>query len=310
MFLFCFAIVFASVAAQCENRTVVVSTASELVAAIQRASPGDVITLGQSVRYGGSFSIKSSGRSDCRIEVRGPHVAEKYLPVIDGGGYGTDAAGITITGDFVTVADLTVTNVRRGIVVDGARDAQITGVGVSYVGEEGVVVANGATGLRFSRSWVLFTGRSDPGHGYGIVIGAIGSSKDGCTDNAILDSRFLHDIPKQALVISHGSDRTLVQKTQFHTASMTKAASANTILSDDNRYILNSVVHWEGVPTSVVDGMIIEGSRNFIQGSMFGVFNENGYGVRVRSGDGNRVCMSNTVTRGKAVSNVAIDVWC
>lgn len=109
-------------------RIVNVSTSAQLAAALSSAAAGDVITLANGV-YQGPFTIARSGTAESPIFVRG---ASRDGAVIDATGA---TYGLTASGSFVTVENLTVRNSSWGMRISSAQHAVVRHVritGVSY----------------------------------------------------------------------------------------------------------------------------------------------------------------------------------
>lgn len=115
-------------AAPASARSIAVSSAAQLSAALSAAMPGDVITLADG-SYNGSFGITRSGTADNPIFIRGNSPDGVFV----------DAAGatygISISGSFVTLENLTIRNSQWGMRLSSAQHAVVRRVritGVSY----------------------------------------------------------------------------------------------------------------------------------------------------------------------------------
>lgn len=116
------------VAAPATARNVAVSTSAQLTAALAAALPGDVITLADGT-YNGSFSVTRSGTAANPIFVRG---ASRDGVIVHAAG---STYGMTVSGSFVTVENLTVRNSQWGMRVSSGQHAVVRRVrihGVSY----------------------------------------------------------------------------------------------------------------------------------------------------------------------------------
>jgi hypothetical protein len=115
-------------AAPAAGRNVAVSTSAQLSAALSAALPGDVITLADGT-YNGSFSVTRSGTADNPIFVRGTS-RDGAIVNATGATY-----GVSVSGSFVTVENLTVRNSQWGMRLSAAQHAVVRRVrihGVSY----------------------------------------------------------------------------------------------------------------------------------------------------------------------------------
>ncbi|HEY7379493.1 MAG TPA: Ig-like domain-containing protein [Steroidobacteraceae bacterium] len=89
-------------------RTVSVSNLSQLNTALSNAQPGDVITLANGT-YSGAITLAHSGNASNPIFIRG---ASRDGVIINATGA---AAGITVSGSYITVEDLTIQNSSWGM---------------------------------------------------------------------------------------------------------------------------------------------------------------------------------------------------
>lgn len=115
-------------AAPATPRTVNVSTSSQLSSALSAAQPGDVIVLADGT-YNGAFGISRSGNASNPIFIRG---ASRDGAIINASG---STYGLSVSGSFVTVENLTIRNSTWGMRLSGAQHAVVRRVrihGVSY----------------------------------------------------------------------------------------------------------------------------------------------------------------------------------
>ena len=96
-------------------RIVAVSTASALRTALSSARAGDVITLSAGT-YAGPFAISASGTETQPIVIRGTTAAGV---VLDGGNC-SSCNVLEVSGSYVHIEELTITNARRGLRFTGA----------------------------------------------------------------------------------------------------------------------------------------------------------------------------------------------
>ena len=146
-------------------RTVEVADADGLTVALENAEAGDRISLAPGP-YQGNFVIAASGEQDNRIWICGPREAR-----IDSGGH-KNGYGLHITGSYVGVWGLTVSNAQKGIVVDGGDFVQIDFVDVHTIGDEAVHFRGTATDGVVQDSLVHHTGLRRDKFGEGIYVGS------------------------------------------------------------------------------------------------------------------------------------------
>lgn len=171
----------AGAATTVDARTVDVSTAKQLKAALVAALPGDTIRLADGV-YTGNFKATLPGTADARITLTGSAAAV----LTAGGGYGLYLNGAS----YWTVRGVTVTGGQKGIVTDSANGVVIDSVTVHDLDMEGVHFRTSSKDGVIRNSRIHDTGHDGRGMGEGVYVGTAGDLTDNSdrvliTDNVI-----------------------------------------------------------------------------------------------------------------------------
>lgn len=178
------------------GRTVNVSTAAELTAALASAQPGDSITMADGT-YSGHFTSTASGTLSAPITLKGSRNA-----ILDGGTLGggyTFSLGTKNTSSSIAYWKLqgfSVTGGQKGIVWDNVQHSVIDSVSVVNIGEEGVHLRNNSSDNIIENSVITKTGQDTQAYGEGIYIGSAVSnwstfsqgSADHSNNNQILNN--------------------------------------------------------------------------------------------------------------------------
>ena len=114
----------------------------------------------------GTSCLAASGENGKRIWICGPREA-----TIDSGGH-KNGYGLHITGSYVGVWGLTVSNAQKGIVIDGGDFVQIDFVEVHTIGDEAIHFRGTATDGVVQDSLVHHTGLRRDKFGEGIYVGS------------------------------------------------------------------------------------------------------------------------------------------
>jgi parallel beta-helix repeat protein len=159
-------------------RVVEVSTAAALMTALNTALPGDDIVVapgtytgsasqsGNSVAY---FFSGVDGTADHPITVESADVANQAILQ---GTTTTSNYVLYITGDHWNIKNLRITTGKKGIMLDSASNAQITGCEVSNIAEEGVHFRDGSSNGLLESCNIHDTGVETPGFGEGVYVGS------------------------------------------------------------------------------------------------------------------------------------------
>ena len=238
-------------------RRVAVATADELTAALATAQPGDLIELADGT-YRGLFAVEESGTADDPIWICGSRNA-----VIDGGDFGNGYA-LHITGDYVAVQGITVTNALKGIMLDDADHVLLVWIEVHTTGHEAIHFRGGSSDGFVRDSDIHNTGLKRDKFGEGIYLGSAvsnwGNYSDGEPDrsdrNQVIDNR-IWDTTSEPIDIKEGTEGGLIEGNVLDGSSLAGADSWIDVKGKD--YVIRGN-HGENSPgdgyqTHVIDNM-------------------------------------------------------
>jgi chitodextrinase len=164
--------------------TVNVSTTAQLQAALTNATPGQTIKLAAGT-YHGAFVTQKAGTASQPITLTGPATAV----LINDGPSGTAPSCPAPTAGFDSgyglwlynapywnLTGFTVTQSKKGIILDNSHHATIDGVSVNHVDEEAVHFRRSSSDSILRNSQITDTGLVQPGFGEGVYIGSAGSN--------------------------------------------------------------------------------------------------------------------------------------
>ena len=147
------------------SATISVSTANDLTAALDQATPGSTIWLTDGT-YTGHFTATVSGTQTAPISLCATRNA-----ILDGGDT-TSGYALHITASYWVIAGFTIQNAQKGIVLDGASQVTLTGLLVHDIGEEGIHFRKSSTHNWLINSEIRSTGTYTAGYGEGVYIGS------------------------------------------------------------------------------------------------------------------------------------------
>ncbi|MYV97845.1 right-handed parallel beta-helix repeat-containing protein, partial [Streptomyces sp. SID3343] len=150
---------------------VLVSTASQLKAALAAATPGDTIRLADGT-YTGNFKTTRPGRVDARITLTGSSNA--VLRTNTGGGNALYLDGAA----YWTVHGITLTHAQKGIMIDAAPGVLVDSVTVHDLTMEGVHFRDSSSDGAIVDSRIYDTGRDGRGMGEGVYVGTANTLSD------------------------------------------------------------------------------------------------------------------------------------
>jgi hypothetical protein len=154
------------VCGQPATRVVKVATSTALHSALSAALPGDRIELADGV-YAGAFTITRSGTATKRIRLCGTRNA-----VLRHGDVAT-GRGLTMNGaSYWDVHGFTVSDVKKGVVMDIGRNNVVSGLEVARTGEEAIHLRSRSTDNVVTGNYVHHTGLTDHRFGEGVYVGS------------------------------------------------------------------------------------------------------------------------------------------
>ena len=298
--------------ADCPAATVTVTTARELMAAVQQAAPGTVIKMAPGT-YNEQIDMTANGTASNPIWVCGPRSA-----VVNAGSIQNDH-GIQISNSSnLVIAGMTVTNSLKGISVIRSSNVTIADTLVDNIGYEGIHLRAFTIDSKVVGNTIKNTGKRDPFYGEGIYIGT--SENNWCaqtscqpdrTDRTLLMANNISLTGAQPIEVKEGTSAGIIRDNVIDgTAAMPRAEEWVKVKGNDwsiyNNQGKNSTVHGFAVIGSVAGW----GLRNAFYGNTAPV-GAAGYGFFIheqgsKGTSGTRVYCSNTVTAaGSGFSNLA-----
>ena len=320
------------------GRTVPVSTADQLTAALAGARPGDTIKLAAG-QYSGAFFATTSGTATHPVTLTGPATAvlsspgilscDPNVPSSPAGlmycGYGLHLNRVS----YWRLTGFTVANSPKGIILDGSSHNVLDGVTVHDTGDEGVHFRAGSADNVIQNSTVHDTGRNQPGFGEGLYFGSAksnwvkygenGTGPDHSDRNQALNNHIGPNVAAESVDIKEGTvggvvrgntlDGRGMQGANFADALIDVKGSGYTISGNHGSYSGGSVLTDGNQVHQIVAPY---GCANVFQGNDLNLGGASGYGFNVTDQsrcrtDPNVVYASNTVTgAAKGLTNVPV----
>lgn len=286
----------------------VVTTSSELHAALASAGPGDVIQIAPGT-YVGEFVATTSGTPDRPITLCG-----SVDSVVDGGG---PDGGYTLHLDHASywhLVGFTVTNGKKGVMADGTIGSIIEGLTVTRIGDEAIHLRNFSTDNVVTGNVIDTTGLRRERYGEGVYIGTAESNWCDITacepdrsDRNVVEGNTIRNTTAEAVDIKEGTTGGVVRGNSFDGSGITEDRADSWVDVKGNDWIIegNSGVDspLDGFQThEVVDGW---GTRNVFRGNS-AVVNGPGFGFALTPARDNVVTCDNTASgAGQGLSNVS-----
>jgi parallel beta-helix repeat protein len=275
------------------TRLVAVGTASQLLAALGAAQPGDQIRLASGTYAIGQTTITRSGTAASPITLCGPRTA-----VVANGAF----TALDHQANHWTFQNFTLTGGIDGIVLTNANYNTLDGLLVQHVQNEGIM-------LHFSKhntitgNTVRETGEGSSQYGEGIYIGNGSTNADPADSNLVDGNTLGPNIRSEHVDVKHGTTGNVIQNNQSdatgfqYLRGMTDAVYITG--GNGTRFTGNTVMN---IPTSSVNGMqVYNGNSNiFHQNSVSGGF---GTAYSITNGTGNVVYCDNSKNGSGAFSN-------
>ncbi|WP_307795551.1 right-handed parallel beta-helix repeat-containing protein [Actinacidiphila acididurans] len=296
-------------------RTVNVSTAAQLSAALAGAQPGDTIALADGT-YSGQFKAAVAGTSSAPIVLTGS--AKAVLTSSGGNGYGLwlDKA------PYWQVKGLTVANANKGVVMDASPHVTIDGITVHDIGYEGVHFRSGSDHGVIEDSTVHDTGTTHPEYGEGVYIGSANSNWDqyagptgvDASDYVqVLNNHIGPNVAAEGIDIKEGTHSGVVRgNTLDGTGEQNQNSGDSTIDVKGDGYVLdgNTVGHPYTDGFQVHNVYASYGCGNSFTGNHFTLGSAPGYGINVTDNSKcsakNTVSATNTSSGGKGLTNITV----
>jgi hypothetical protein len=198
------------------TRTVSCSNAACLTSALSDSQAGDTIILASGT-YTGNFVAPNNGASANPVVIQSASTTSKAI--LNGGGTSSGYA-LYITGDYVHVKDLKITNAKKGIMLDNANNGLIDGTEVYNIGEEGVHYRDGSSNNTIQNSNVHNTGTVTPYYGEGVYVGSDvgkwGTFNAATNNNKISNVTIGPNVRAESVDIKEGTSGTIVENSSFN----------------------------------------------------------------------------------------------
>ncbi|MEV0395521.1 cellulose binding domain-containing protein [Polymorphospora rubra] len=313
-----------------------VATSAQLRSALAGAQPGQTIRLAAGT-YRGPFLANRAGTVAARITLTGPRTA---VLVNDGpAGSGPSCPAPTAGWDpgyglwlfdasYWNLTGFTVTESKKGIVLDNSRHVTIAGVHVHQVDDEGVHFRRSSADGVLRDSIVEHTGLVQPGYGEGVYIGSA-QSNFGCHGNSggvdrsdrvqVLNNRIGPYVAAEHIDAKEGTEGGVVRGNTFDGRGISGQNSADTwVDAKGNGYLFENNTGTYAPPGTFANGYqthhLLEGygCGNVWRGNRSDLGGIGQYAIRVTStskcpGNLNRVHADNTVTNATiGLTNIAV----
>ena len=297
--------------ADCPAATVSVTTARELMAAVDQAGPGTVIKMAPGT-YSDQINMTANGTATNPIWICGPRSA-----VINVGSIQNNH-GIQISNSSnLVIAGMTVTNSLKGISVIRSTNVTVADTLVDNIGYEGIHLRAFTTDSTVVGNTITNTGQRNPFYGEGIYIGTSDNNwcaqtncKPDQTDRTLVMANNISRTGSQPIEVKEGTSNGTIRNNVIDGANMPRADEWVKVKGNDwqifNNQGKNSTMHGFAVNGSVTGW----GLRNSFFGNT-GPVQAAGYGFYIHEKGLNgssetKVYCSNTVTlAGSGVANQA-----
>ncbi|MEU5776416.1 sheath polysaccharide-degrading enzyme [Streptomyces venezuelae] len=287
-------------------RTIEVSTAAELKAALGDASPGDTIHLADGT-YSGNFKTSVAASANSRITLTGSSKAVLKA----GGGYGLHLNGAA----YWTVKGITVTGGQKGIVIDSARGAVVDTVTVHGLDMEGVHFRKSSSDGVIKNSRIYDTGNDDRGMGEGVYVGTANTLSDKSDRVQILGNTIGPDVGGEAVDLKEGTTGGKVSGNTFDGKGLTGNhyddswidVKGNDYVIENNtgKNTTNNGYETHSQQSGWGCGTVFRGNRSTLTGAT----GDKQLAINVTNQSGScrtTVHASNTVTGGKGLTNIEV----
>ncbi|MEV5980261.1 sheath polysaccharide-degrading enzyme [Streptomyces sp. NPDC052114] len=287
-------------------RTIEVTTATELKAALTDASPGDTIHLADGT-YSGNFKTSVAASAGSRITLTGSSKAV----LTAGGGYGLHLNGAA----YWTVKGITVTGGQKGIMIDSARGVVVDTVTVHGLDMEGVHFRKSSSDGVIKNSRIYDTGNDDRGMGEGVYVGSANTLSDKSDNVTITGNTIGPDVGGEAVDLKEGTTGGRVSGNTFDGKGLTGNnyddswidVKGNDYVIENNtgKNTTNNGYETHTQQSGWGCGTVFRGNRSTLTGATgdkqlaINVTNQSG-GCRTT------VYASNTVTGGKGLTNIEV----
>jgi hypothetical protein len=304
------------------DRTVNVSNATQLKAALLDAKPGDDIIMADGI-YKGKFVITSSvsGTAAKPIILRGSRNA-----ILDAESIQTGYV-LHLQANYWKIKGFTLTNGLKGLMTDGASYNIIDSIKVHTIGDEAIHLRKFSSHNTVQNVEVSNIGLKTPDYGEAIYIGSAKSNwstytsgnPDRCDSNKILNNKLGPGVTAECIDVKEGTTGGIIKGNEFDATGITGANSGDSwidvkgnyyLIEDNNGFNPGGSIFKDGYQVHVaLSGW---GNYNEFKNNSC-IVNAVGYGFNVQlsgsngTSTGNKVYNNNTVTGAAAgVANIPL----
>ncbi|MFF1375327.1 sheath polysaccharide-degrading enzyme [Streptomyces sp. NPDC058308] len=287
-------------------RTIEVSTATDLKAALTDASPGDTIHLADGT-YSGNFKATVAASANSRITLTGSPKAVLKA----GGGYGLHLNGAA----YWTVKGLTVTGGQKGIMIDSARGVVVDTVTVHGLDMEGVHFRTSSRDGVIKNSRIYDTGNDDRGMGEGVYVGTANTLSDKSDNVQILGNTIGPDVGGEAIDLKEGTTGGKVSGNTFDGKGLTGnhfddswidvKGNDYAIENNTGKNTLNNGYETHSQQSGWGCGTVFRGNKSTLTGAT----GDRQLAINVTNQSGScktTVYADNTVTGGRGLTNIPV----
>ena len=206
-------------------RTVSVSTATQLQAALNNAVAGDYITLANGI-YTGQFSVPAgrNGNGTNRIVLTGSRLVLLQTNTRSSG----KPAFSLLGNSYWEIKGFSVVNSKKGIVLDNSSNNILNNLSVRGMGDEGVHFRTNSKSNVLKYSEIKDMGTATPGFGEGVYIGSAksnwstytGGNPDRSDYNRVENNVIGPDVRAEHIDVKEGSTGGSITGNTFNGAGM------------------------------------------------------------------------------------------
>jgi hypothetical protein len=298
------------------SRTVNVSTATQLKAALLDAQPGDDIILADGT-YSGKFVITStvSGTASNIITIRGSRNA-----ILDAGSLTTGYV-LHHQANYWKIKGFTIRNGLKGLMLDGANYNLIDSIKVTNIGTEAIHFRKFSSNNILQYAEVNNTGLQTPSYGEGIYVGSANSNwadytnglPDRCDSNIVQYNTVGPNCSAECIDVKEGTTGGIYRYNTFNSDGISGANSADSWMDvkGNNNLIENNTGTNPSTETDFTNGFEVHlaytgwGYNNKFKSNSCTMNRGSGaYAVYIPTSTLNTtVCTSNTIIGAGTLSN-------
>ena len=263
------------------GRTVNVTDAASLSAALAAAQPGETIQLADG-NYTGRFAINTQGRQGNPSTLRGSKNA-----VINGGDTTGTGYDLHLDGaNYWQLVGFTVSGGQKGIMTDKTNHTVLSGLTVGDTGQEAVHFGNFSSDNVLQNSVIHDTGRASPQFGEGLYFGTAksnwakksGGQPDRSNNNKAIRNTF-KDTTAENIDVKEETSGGVISGNAFDGSAVSGANFADSVLDIKGvgYQVVNNVTNGaspklvNGFQTHVITDPSTSGCDNTFQNNVFNV---------------------------------------